>query len=62
MVVVGAYLGLYYTFRGWLNPGDEVISELFFLFNDTDLQFSSRPTTVMRLKFASRVERRYPWC
>jgi aspartate/methionine/tyrosine aminotransferase len=27
LVTVGAYLGLYYAFMGWLNPGDEVISE-----------------------------------
>ena len=25
LVTVGAYLGLYYAFMGWLNPGDEVI-------------------------------------
>jgi kynurenine--oxoglutarate transaminase/cysteine-S-conjugate beta-lyase/glutamine--phenylpyruvate transaminase len=28
LVTVGAYLSLYYTFIGWLNPEDEVISEL----------------------------------
>ncbi|VDM50630.1 unnamed protein product [Toxocara canis] len=25
LVTVGAYLALYYTFNGWINPGDEVI-------------------------------------
>uniref|UniRef100_A0A1I8BT53 AMP-binding domain-containing protein n=1 Tax=Meloidogyne hapla TaxID=6305 RepID=A0A1I8BT53_MELHA len=27
LITVGAYLSLYYAFIGWLNPGDEVISE-----------------------------------
>jgi kynurenine--oxoglutarate transaminase/cysteine-S-conjugate beta-lyase/glutamine--phenylpyruvate transaminase len=29
LITVGAYLALYYSFRGWLNAGDEVIGKLF---------------------------------